>query len=79
MAENVYYNTSQLFKLGKLKTIEGTPIRSRNQIFHIVDRLATKAVETPWGKSKVLSEAQVEAYNKQRESFVSTNGTHIVA
>lgn len=64
-----YYTIGEIFRLGLLRSYDGTPYKHKASVSNIVNKMKTKTMDTKWGPAKVISEEQIEEYNSKSWIF----------
>ena len=58
------YSIGLIFRLGLLKNHKGKPYSSKTAVSAVVSRLKHKEIKSPYGMAKVVSEKEIERWNK---------------
>ena len=58
------YSIGLIFRLGLLKNHKGEPYKDKATVSRIVSKLKHKEIRSPFGMAKVVSEKEIERWNK---------------
>ena len=59
------YSIGLILRLGLLKNRQGKPYKDKASVSRIVKNLKHKEIRSPYGMAKVVSEKEIEKWNKR--------------
>lgn len=70
------YTIGEIYRLGLLKSHTGAPYKDKGTVSKVLAQLPHKLVDTPWGKSKVFTQKQIDELNSRK---VYTKGVFCIS